>query len=199
MSASVVTRFFAAAFAAAGICFSCFVHVLAGDLSSSFDLAHRLHASILDPLCCRRRPKAPFLESAFILSPLLPSCLAGSLSSPIAVETVPWQPEAAEGEMGALETGVEQAGSLRRSDFRIVGSTCPACLRRISRALKESPGVLRSDVSIYRPYRSFVIYDSRQTSLSKLAGMLGGERVSFAEVYDRAILSLPDFVVPVFW
>lgn len=89
----------------------------------------------------------------------------------------------------------QQAG-LHRTDFRVEGASCVTCLRRIAKAMKESKGVLKADVSIYKPYWAIVIYDSKQTSFEQLSAIAKKEKVRFMEVEDKAIAEMPLIVIP---
>ena len=90
-------------------------------------------------------------------------------------------------------------GQLRRVDFRVLGSTCPACLHRMVRTLSARGGVLRCDASIYRPYWAFVIYDSSRISLGKIADSLKSERMRLTNVQERDLSELPPFLTPRLW
>lgn len=87
--------------------------------------------------------------------------------------------------------------SLHRADFRVEGASCVACLRRIAKALRDAKGVLKADVSIYRPYWAIVIYDSKATAFDKLqAPILKQEKVRFSDIEDKTIAELPLIVIP---
>lgn len=87
--------------------------------------------------------------------------------------------------------------SLHRVDFRVEGASCVTCLRRIAKTLRDSKGVLKSDVSIYKPYWSIVIYDAKTTNFQKLAEpIIKAESVKFQEVEDKPIAELPLIVIP---
>ena len=49
-------------------------------------------------------------------------------------------------------------------DFRVEGASCVACLMRTGNELRGAKGVIKADVSIYRPYWAIVIYDASQTN-----------------------------------
>lgn len=88
------------------------------------------------------------------------------------------------------------AQKLHRADFRVTGASCVACLRRIGKTLREQKGVMKADVSIFKPYWAIVIFDSAQTSMPKLLETLVKEKVKFEDIEERAINSVPLIVIP---
>lgn len=88
------------------------------------------------------------------------------------------------------------AADLHRADFRVEGSSCAACLRRVSKKLHAAPGVVKADVSIFRPYWGLVIYDAEKTTAAKIFDAAKDERVTMAELEDVKIAELPTIVIP---
>jgi hypothetical protein len=88
------------------------------------------------------------------------------------------------------------ARKLHRADFRVSGASCVACLRRIGKTLREQKGVVKGDVSIFKPYWAIVIYDAGQTSMEKLLESVAKEKVKFEDIEDKSINSLPAIVIP---
>lgn len=86
--------------------------------------------------------------------------------------------------------------SLQRADFRVTGASCVACLRRVAKRMREAPGVLKADVSIFRPYWSLVIYDKKKTTLKKVLDAAVEDKVKFAEVTDVSIAEMPVVLLP---
>jgi hypothetical protein len=87
--------------------------------------------------------------------------------------------------------------SLHRVDFRIEGASCVTCLRRIAKTMRETKGVLKADVSIYRPYWALAIYDAKTAKFDKLSAEIGAkEHVRFMEVEDKPITTMPLIVIP---
>jgi copper chaperone CopZ len=87
--------------------------------------------------------------------------------------------------------------SLHRVDFRIEGASCVACLRRIAKTMKETKGVLKADVSIYRPYWAIAIYDAKTAKWDKIqADISKSEKVRFMELEDKPIAEMPLVVIP---
>jgi copper chaperone CopZ len=99
------------------------------------------------------------------------------------------------GEPARGQTG-SSAQKLHRADFRVTGASCVACLRRIGKTIREQKGVMKADVSIFKPYWAIVVYDSGQTSLNKLLEVVSKEKVKFEDIEDRAISSVPVIVIP---
>lgn len=87
-------------------------------------------------------------------------------------------------------------GALQRADFRVTGASCVACLRRVAKRLREAPGVLKADVSIFRPYWGLVIYDKKKTTLKKVLDGAVEDKVQFAEVTDVAMAEMPIILLP---
>lgn len=102
------------------------------------------------------------------------------------------KPSATKSPVAAKKT---QAG-LQRADFRVTGASCVACLRRVAKRLREAPGVLKADVSIFRPYWGLVIYDKKKTTLKKVLDGAVEDKVQYAEVTDVSIGELPTVVLP---
>lgn len=88
------------------------------------------------------------------------------------------------------------AQKLHRADFRVTGASCVACLRRIGKTMREQKGVLKGDVSIFKPYWAIVIYDAGSTNMDKVFESVKHEKVKFEEMEDKAIDSLPLIVIP---
>ena len=88
------------------------------------------------------------------------------------------------------------AGSLHRMDFRVEGASCVACLMRTGGELRGAKGVIKADISIYRPYWAIVIYDANQTNLEKMKKAISNEHVKLADIQDKPIAEVPLIVVP---
>jgi hypothetical protein len=87
--------------------------------------------------------------------------------------------------------------ALHRVDFRIEGASCVACLRRIAKAMRETKGILKADVSIFRPYWAIAIYDAKQADFPKLQRDISAkENVRFMEIEDKGISEMPLIVIP---
>ncbi len=95
----------------------------------------------------------------------------------------------------AANTKQEQA-SLHRADFRVEGASCVTCLRRVAKAMRETKGVLKADVSIYKPYWAIVIYDSKTTTFDKISAVTKTEKVKFTGLEDKALAEMPLIVIP---
>ena len=86
--------------------------------------------------------------------------------------------------------------ALHRLDFRVEGASCVGCLRRIGQKFRDSKGVFKADVSIYKPYWAIVIYDAKVTDLNKLKAAIADEHVKLVEVEDKSIQQIPIVIVP---
>lgn len=93
-------------------------------------------------------------------------------------------------------TAAPQSTNLRRADFRVEGASCVSCLRRIAQTLKAQKGVLKADVSIYRPYWAIVIYDAKQTGFPTLKEAIKNENVKLTEFEEKTISEVPLIVIP---
>lgn len=98
----------------------------------------------------------------------------------------------------AADTHARAAGqALHRADFRVEGASCVACLRRIAKAMRETKGVLKADVSIFRPYWAIAIYDSKHADFAKMQKDISAkENVRFMEIEDKSIAEMPLIVIP---
>ncbi len=92
---------------------------------------------------------------------------------------------------------IEKAPFLRL-DFNLKGATCVSCIRRISKRLRGSKGVLKADISILNPYEGVVIFDGKKTSSTKLESEIRNEdkRASAADRQLTALSSVPSIVLP---
>ncbi len=98
---------------------------------------------------------------------------------------------------GTLAANTKQEkSSLHRADFRVEGASCVTCLRRVAKALRETKGVLKADVSIYKPHWSIVIYDSKATNFDKISAVTKTEKVKFAGLEDKPLAEMPLIVIP---
>ncbi len=94
------------------------------------------------------------------------------------------------------DTKTNSNQKLHRADFRVTGASCVACLRRIGKTLREQHGVLKADISIFKPYWAIVVYDANATNMDKLYEVVKAEKVKFEEMEDKAISSLPLIIIP---
>lgn len=97
---------------------------------------------------------------------------------------------------GTDTTSKTSSQKLQRSDFRVTGASCVACLRRIGKTMREQKGVLKADVSIFKPYWAIVIFDSAQTNMDKVAESVKNEKVKFDDMEVKAIDTVPLIVIP---
>lgn len=88
------------------------------------------------------------------------------------------------------------AQSLHRLDFRVEGASCVACLRKTGQELRESKGVLKADVSIYKPYWAIVIYDAKQTNLEAMKTSIKNQHVRLVDIEDKGISQVPAIIIP---
>ncbi|MBY0356684.1 MAG: heavy-metal-associated domain-containing protein [Candidatus Obscuribacterales bacterium] len=85
---------------------------------------------------------------------------------------------------------------LRRADFRVTGASCVSCLRRVGTKMREQKGVLKADVSIFKPYWGIVIYDSNTVNLNKIYDSVKDEKIKFEDIEDKPIANIPFIVIP---
>jgi copper chaperone CopZ len=97
---------------------------------------------------------------------------------------------------GKPAAGANQQQDLHRMDFRVEGASCVACLRRTGQELRDTKGVIKADVSIYRPYWAIVIYDAKQTNLEKMKDAVKLEKIRLVGVEDQKISAVPAIVIP---
>jgi hypothetical protein len=85
---------------------------------------------------------------------------------------------------------------LHRADFRVTGASCVGCLRRVGKILRTHKGVVKADVSIFKPHWAIVIFNSDEVSLDQLGDACKVEKVKFEEVEDKSISEVPLIVIP---
>jgi copper chaperone CopZ len=85
---------------------------------------------------------------------------------------------------------------LHRVDMQVAGSSCATCLIRLEKKLKAEKGVLKVVVSIFKPFKSAVIYDETQTNWQTINKVLEGEKVTAADFKDTPINDVPLVLEP---
>ena len=71
-----------------------------------------------------------------------------------------------------------------------------SCIRRVAKRLKSGKGVLKADVSIYRPHWAVVIFESGKTDENELQKLIQKEKVKMVAVEKSDIDSVPAIVIP---
>lgn len=99
-------------------------------------------------------------------------------------------------EGNSAQTKSASKQNLHRADFRVTGASCVACLRRIGKTIRDQKGVLKADVSIFKPYWAIVIYEADQTNMEKIFDCVKHEKVKFEDIEDKSISALPLIVIP---
>ena len=61
---------------------------------------------------------------------------------------------------------------------------------------RHDKGVVKADVSVFRPYWSIIIYDSNQTDWKSIVDSIKKEHVKFAELTDEKIDAVPEIIIP---
>jgi len=89
-----------------------------------------------------------------------------------------------------------EKAALHRVDMQVVGSSCAACLIRIEKKLKAEKGVVKVVVSIFKPFKSAIIYDSSRTNWKKISKVLQGEKVTAGQLTDIPINDVPLVLEP---
>lgn len=98
--------------------------------------------------------------------------------------------------MPAIGAEASQKQALHRVDFKVEGASCVMCLRRIAQTFRKDKGVLKADVSVFRPYWSIVIYDANQTNMQKLTDSIKQEHVRLTALEDKSIAKMPEIIIP---
>lgn len=85
-----------------------------------------------------------------------------------------------------------------RLDFQLKGASCVSCIRRISKRLRGSKGVLKADISILSPYEGVVVFEGKKTNLTKIETEIKSEdkRASVTELQLTALEAVPPLVLP---
>jgi hypothetical protein len=116
------------------------------------------------------------------------------LSTLVVYSSIAQQPSL--GEEKHHQAGASAKQQLHRVDFRVVGSSCVVCLRRVGKELRDSKGVLKADVSIFKPYWGIAVYDASQTNFAALEESIRKEKVRLEDVEDKPISELPALLLP---
>lgn len=91
---------------------------------------------------------------------------------------------------------VNSAQKLVRLDFQVAGTSCVACIRRVSNKFQTAPGVLKADVSIYKPHWAVVIFDADKTNQDAVLQAVKTESVYMEALEATPLAAMPAVVVP---
>jgi hypothetical protein len=132
--------------------------------------------SLLGTLCASGSGTAWALEKKISRSEISPDMVTTSNASKISVNM----------------------NALRRLDFVVKGSSCPACLLKIQKRLEKTPGVAQAGVMLTQPYGAVCIYDGSKVDKNKLILIgIGTEKlVKFVDVEDEKISKMPIVLIP---
>ena len=97
---------------------------------------------------------------------------------------------------GTLASDKKAGQKLHRADFRVSGASCVGCVRRVSKLLRTHKGVLKADVSIFKPHWAIVIYNLDEVNLAQLGEARKVEKVKFEEVEDKSVAEVPLIIIP---
>lgn len=118
-------------------------------------------------------------------------------SKPAETKAQPKAEEKSDTNSAAAEKPASSAKQkLHRADFTVSGASCVACLRRIAKTVRDQKGVLKADISIFKPYWAIVIYDAEQTNMDKLFETVKEEKIKFNEMEDKPIATMPMIIIP---
>lgn len=100
----------------------------------------------------------------------------------------------------AAEPSSKNSTSLHRLDFRIEGSSCPACLHKIQDRLEAVPGVLKALVMLKHPFAAVAVYDAKKTSTENiLATVNNPERnIQAVDTKDAIMEKMPIVLAPLY-
>ncbi len=91
--------------------------------------------------------------------------------------------------------------AIKRADFIVTGASCVSCIRRLSWVLRHTQGVLNADVSIMKPHKAIVFFDSSKTSIDHIWAAAKTEkilkRVSLENLKETSVERLPTVIIPV--
>lgn len=118
---------------------------------------------------------------------VLPLVLTAALSENVLSKTYS-VPEAAKHQQKADQG---KSASLRCVEFHIGKVSCGTCIRRIERILRLSPGVLKAEVDIRKPFPAIVYYDAGKTDPKAIWSQLGTEGYLMLEPQDRPVKAVP--------
>lgn len=97
----------------------------------------------------------------------------------------------------AASAASKKYNNLHRCDFKLTGASCVACVRRVGRMIRGQKGVVKADISIFKPYWGIVIYDRDQTDMDKLYDVVkAAEKVKFEDLDDQKIAEVPLIIIP---
>jgi copper chaperone CopZ len=90
--------------------------------------------------------------------------------------------------------------SLRRLDFRVVGSSCVKCLLQIQQQVGTARGIIKAAVQLQPPYAAAVVYDAHKTKKEDIfeEAKRGFPSVKFKRVEDVPLSSMPPVLIPKF-
>ncbi len=129
------------------------------------------------------------LRISTVLSRIKFTTIAGLLLSLLCIAPAGNRSLAAQGQTGS-------SGCIKRADFQMSGARCVLCLREAAWSLRQQPGVIKADVSIYNPHWAVVIYDCGKTSLAAIMRPLAKQHVFASRVNESALAGVPSVVIP---
>lgn len=103
---------------------------------------------------------------------------------------------AAWAESKANPAEINAAQKLMRLDFQLAGTSCVACIRRVANKFQAAPGVIKADVSIYKPHWSVVVFDANKTNQDAVLQAVKTESVYMEALEATPLSSMPAVVVP---
>jgi len=95
-----------------------------------------------------------------------------------------------------LSAQAAEKADLHRVDMQVLGSSCAACLIRLEKKLKAEKGVVKVVVSIFKPFKSAIIFDASRTNWKKINQVLAAEKVRADKFRETTVGSVPLVLEP---
>lgn len=84
----------------------------------------------------------------------------------------------------------------QRVDFEVKGKNCPPCIRRLVKKLRKTKGVIKTDISIKKPYSGVILLDKKLINFTKIEGKVKSEKMKTVNAEKEDLKSVPALLIP---
>jgi copper chaperone CopZ len=91
---------------------------------------------------------------------------------------------------------------LHRLDFVLTHASCPSCILKVRAALRATPGVVKCEIALRKPYGGAVIFSPAQVTLDRMRDVASkadpNKIVELSDVIEKPVDSVPELLVPTY-
>ncbi len=96
--------------------------------------------------------------------------------------------------------GRDAKSGMHQVDFILAHASCPSCILKVRAALRATPGVVKCEIALRKPYGGVFIYEPGKVNLSKLREVATqadpNHVVDMTEVKETSVTDVPKLLVP---